>query len=126
MCLSKNNRVTKPRIKSGYGYKVFRRYGGELYSLCYDDQTPRPRGKWLQASKGILYGDSPNDEGWHVYLRKADALGESRMMDSKSLPGSELRVLVRVRYRGAFARGLGDGGWNMKAQIVVADEIYIL
>jgi hypothetical protein len=126
MCLAKDKRVTKPRVKAGYGYKVFRRYRGELYSLCYDDLTPRPREKWLTASKSEPNGDGPDNEGWHVYLRKADALGGGRILDSKSLLGRELRVLVRVRYRGAFARGLGDGGWNMKAQIVVADKIFIL
>jgi hypothetical protein len=115
MCLSLRVKITVPRRKAGYGWKVFRRERRQLFSVCQDEFTVRPRKKWLDAGP---YAGRTHDDGWHIYLRKADV--------KTAYMATEHGVLLRVRYRGAFARGIGDGGWNNRAHVVVAKELYIL
>ena len=115
MCLSPLHPVSIPKRQFGRGWKVFRRSRGKLYSLVIDKLTVRKRKQWLVADKIDVAGVSPLDRGWHIYVHKRDI---------KSLQRG--RVILPVRYRGAFAVGKGDGGWNVNAVVVVANELYIL
>lgn len=124
MCLIRGS--TKKAAKtSGYGYKVFETNGKALYGVCFAAYTPRPSGEWLQSTDLCIFSGKDNSAnvGWHIYVRKADA---KRLLASRSTRAGLHMVLRRVKYRGAEFEGLGDGGWNYFARIVVAKEMFIL
>ena len=125
MCLALNK--MKPKVakkKTGFGWKVFETDGtGALYGVCYGVNTGREVGTWLKAE------NDPNaakwDIGFHIYARRNDAVG---LHHAAPIVGYQERsmVLRRVKYRKATYEGLGDGGWNDNARVVVAQEMFIL
>jgi hypothetical protein len=122
MCLT----TAKPATKtSGIGYKVFEMDpNGKLVGCCYGTTTPKPTRRWLKASRGYAGTlTNPADTlniGWHIYLRRKDA---KQLLETYTRKG--MRVLRKVKYRGAHHEGTGDGGWNHRARVVVADEMFI-
>lgn len=124
MCL-KTASETKP-APEGVGYKVFRRYGQDLTGFCFGRHEARPVGEWLQASdqnQDPAYPSLAQDVGFHVYKNKDEAEFLAKYERGHfSLSAVEVH---RVRYRGAHTQGLGDGGWQPNAEVVVAKEILI-
>jgi hypothetical protein len=101
---------------------VFEIQNGLLNSFCIDTFGDRPTRSWLEAES---HGFKPNlvDVGWHIYLDIAPA---ERLLERLRSNNPNRSVVIRkVRYRGAHHDGIGDGGWNKKARIVVAKEMYI-
>lgn len=124
MCMISGS--TKPASKeSGTGYKVFETEEGSdaLYGICYGSDRARPRRRWLKAiDMRTLLDDRTQDVGWHIYARRKDA----KALLSRVPRIGHLRVILKVKYRGAHTEGLGDGGWNMQAKVIVANEMLIL
>ena len=117
----------KPKVakkKTGFGWKVFETDGtGALYGVCYGVSEPREVGVWLKAEKRSNAWKW--DIGFHIYTRRDDAVG---LHHAAPTSGDQERsmVLRRVKYRKATYEGLGDGGWNYNARVVVAQEMFIL
>lgn len=126
MCLVPG--TTKQAVHEiGFGYKVFEMTpDGQLFSACYGSNIPREFGRWLGSNNYQLRIYSVPSErcdvGWHVYAEAADAVV---MLNSRPSELDRVMVLREVEYRGAHSEGLGDGGWNLKARVIVAREIYI-
>ena len=123
MCLQSEG-IKEAVKKTGVGYKVFEQdKAGRLFSVYMNMGGERPQEQWL-PSFNWQFSSKPNDSnvGWHIYLRRKDA---SNMLKDTRTSGN-IMVLRRVKYRGAHHVGVGDGGWNKKAQVVVAKEMFIL
>lgn len=124
MCIVQGTAKTAMR-GSGVGYKVFDTDGVNLYGVCYGQNTVRARGKWVTCVdlRG-RFQDPEFNVGWHVYTKKRD----TRMLLRSVMPqhaGHKL-VVMKVKYRGAKIEGMGDGGWNLNARVVIAREMFIL
>jgi hypothetical protein len=133
MCLRQDvpiKRIYKnSREASGVGWKVFELLEGKLHSLCFEEKTVRPVGKWITAKENTGNKIIPEGKGFHIYLRFEDT-GRASASMSTIRAGSGFvvttkRKVRKVRFRHAHHRGLGDGGWNNEAQVVVADQIFI-
>jgi hypothetical protein len=113
MCL--NIITSREPKKEGVGWKVFREkpwLGGELYSVITDN--PVTLSVWLTAGSCKL----PEGPGFHIYTDMKDA--RYLLWSCPNL------VMKRVRYREATVKGLGDGGWNYNAEVVVALKMFVL
>ena len=127
MCLHPDG-IKKATKKTGFGYKVFEqdKYG-RLFGICVDMGVERRQGEWLQSANHyyittpISYRDA--NIGFHIYLHRKDA---EPMLEQVRCQYSTNAVLRRVEYHGAHHVGLGDGGWNRSAQVVVANEMFII
>ena len=123
MCLAIKQGV--PEQTEGFGWKIFRQphKGGKLRSNTFGPAEPRPRRTWLQATDAHVGGFYPrgkaDEAGFHIYLDRQDAFDKLNSFSRK--------VVRKVRYRGAFLQGTGDGSSRAsRARIVVAREIYII
>ena len=113
MCI-RHDSVQTPEKESGVGWKVFvRSKSGKLSGFMY--YSYRPVNRWLKAIKP---GEDIVNEGWHIYLLEEHAHYLSKQYEN--------HVVRKVKFRKAHHQGLGDGGWNRSAPVVVADEIFIL
>lgn len=127
MCLHPDG-IKKAPKKTGFGYKVFEQdKAGRLSGICMNLGVERRQGEWLPSADydriTIPTGFRDANIGFHVYLRRKDA--KPMLRDVRTSYGA-IAVLRRVKYRGAHHVGVGDGGWNKKAQVVVAKEMFIL
>lgn len=129
MCLDRvSSRKPKP---TGTGWKVFAQHSdGSLKGYFYKEL--RVTGVWLRSEAlvdrwhgvpiSLHRTPRPCDIGFHIYTCKKDA---TTILQTAADWGWK-NVLRKVKYRGAHAIGVGDGGWNPEAQVVVAREIKIL
>lgn len=123
MCL--NTRKGTPEKTEGIGWKVFSQThkGATLHSQMFDGHLVRPRRTWIKAATNAegMGWYRQGEEGFHIYANREDAAASlSDTVFSHS-------VLRKVRYRGAFQIGSGDGRWNGGNRVVVvAKEMYIM
>jgi hypothetical protein len=100
MCLRRP--FSKPKKKSGFGYKVFGIFNEQLLGECFSEGPDRIPGKWLRT--GL--------PGWHIFLTLEGAkfwLGDGY-----------LEVIVKVRYRKAERQGT-----QLEYPAITAREIFI-
>jgi hypothetical protein len=108
MCL--NRPFSKPKKKSGFGYKVFQIVDGKLRGDFYDSGPDRIPGKWLQTGR----------PGWHIFLTLQGAKDWSAGPPDGDIEDGY--ALVKIRYRQAARQGTQMDG---KHPAITAREIFI-
>ena len=102
MCLDTN--IKELANESGSGFKVLNTQfeDGSLQSPCYlCDWTV---GEWVEG------------EQIYIYVNRDDAKNMLRHL----IGIIQKPVLCAIEYEGAYKTGLGDGGWNYHAEVIVA------
>ena len=119
MCLY-NERPPAERERNGIGYKVFKSDGKHLFSLISDDETIRPRGKWLTAacdSDSVSKSKSSrlSNWGWYIFKSKTGAR-HYRLSDEH---------VYQVQYRVAIAVGEAAERPALRCeQIKILEEVH--
>lgn len=117
MCLAITD--TKKPKSSGFGYKVFKVHNeGKLTFAFVGDDAPRRQ--WLKADGG---------GGFHIYTEQKKAEENVRWYEHlyrDGHGGAPIYKVFKIEYRQATQQGTGDGGFTENAQVVVAQEIYII
>jgi hypothetical protein len=123
MCLSVNKGV--PKKTTGYGWKVLVLRKRRLTSPLY----PWPRHVWNNKWKSAKWatntgGFHTNTGAFHIFLHRREALEMYRSLKRKrEMYRYEGEIkLCRVQYRKALIWGLGDGGWNQRARVVLVHQ----
>lgn len=115
MCLTKKVTIyKKPLNKTLEGWKVFRFYLDGLYGECYGSDSLRPEGQWIESTQGLV-DEEHYPAGWHVFLRRKDAV--------KWRGHNDFTVIRKVRVRKIVARGLQT--YYSMADVVVGRELFI-
>jgi len=124
MCLTTLN---KPEKAEGFGWKVFSKHNGKLYStFCKsfeEYKKPRVVGEWLKADKVEMGNGVKYLSGWHIFKNEDDAILVGHFSTG---------VIKRVEYREARHEGtvMWWGTYSLTdcivADCIVADEMKIL
>lgn len=121
MCLAKVNK-SKPKEKTGTGYKIFRNtiFSNVFTSFLQEGERYRlgewyeANGMYLSASDGKIY-----DCGFHIYIRK-NVPKLRRQLDA-AWGLCSYHVFAEVEYQDARAKGHQD-----RIPVVVAKKMRIL
>lgn len=119
MCLNTVDKETKKG--SGYGYKLFEDWNGELHPWFIGRGSVLAEEEWIAARGGTLpVGKKKYRLGFHIFTTKA---GAKALQETNPFEYPE--VIRRVKFKEVVASGKQGMGDLSFQQVIVARKMYI-